>query len=64
MSQLASMSEQEQQFINALEQAIETQSFERLILSQYKGELEHLEKMTFSYHFTTKSRDDELSISL
>ncbi|WP_173911452.1 SAM-dependent methyltransferase [Acinetobacter sp. Marseille-Q1618] len=47
MSQLASMSEQEQQFINALEQAIETQSFERLILSQYKGELEHLEKMTF-----------------
>lgn len=47
MSQLASMSEQEQQFINAVEQAIETQSFERLILSQYKGELEHLEKMTF-----------------
>lgn len=47
MSQLTSMSEQEQQFINAVEQAIETQSFERLILSQYKGELEHLEKMTF-----------------
>ncbi|NNP72961.1 methyltransferase [Acinetobacter defluvii] len=47
MSQLASMSEQEQQFINAVEQAIETQAFERLILSQYKGALEHLEKMTF-----------------
>ncbi|WP_111860306.1 class I SAM-dependent methyltransferase [Acinetobacter sp. CFCC 10889] len=47
MSQVASMSEQEQQFINAVQQAIETQSFERLILSQYKGELEQLEKMTF-----------------
>ncbi|MFW1786520.1 methyltransferase, partial [Acinetobacter nosocomialis] len=30
-----------------VQQAIETQSFERLILSQYKGALEHLEKMTF-----------------
>ena len=47
MSQVASMSEQEQLFINAVQQAIETQSFERLILSQYKGELEQLEKMTF-----------------
>lgn len=47
MSQLASMSEQEQQFINAVQQAIETQDFDRLILSQYKGELAQLEKMTF-----------------
>ena len=41
------MSEQEQQFINAVQQAIEIQNFDRLILSQYKGELEQLEKMTF-----------------
>lgn len=41
------MSEQEQQFINAVQQAIETQDFDRLILSQYKGELAQLEKMTF-----------------
>lgn len=47
MSQLVSMSEQEQQFINAVQQAIETQDFDRLILSQYKGELAQLEKMTF-----------------
>ena len=47
MSQVTSMSEQEQQFINAVQQAIEIQNFDRLILSQYKGELEQLEKMTF-----------------
>lgn len=47
MSQVASMSEQEQQFINAVQQAIEIRSFKFLILSQYKGELEQLEKMTF-----------------
>lgn len=47
MSHVALMSEQEQKFINAVQQAIETQSFERLILSQYKGELAQLEKMTF-----------------
>ncbi|TCB52787.1 SAM-dependent methyltransferase [Acinetobacter sp. ANC 4779] len=46
MSQLASPSIQEQQFLDAFQQAIETQSFDRMILSQYKGELENLEKMT------------------
>ncbi len=47
MSQLASPSVQEQQFLHAFQQAIETQSFDRLILSQYKGEIEQLEKMTW-----------------
>ena len=46
MSQLASSFIQEQQFLDAFQQAIETQSFDRIILSQYKGELEHLEKIT------------------
>ena len=45
MSQLASPFIQEQQFLDAFQQAIETQSFDRMILSQYKGELENLEKM-------------------
>ncbi|OTG79026.1 methyltransferase [Acinetobacter sp. ANC 5054] len=46
MLSLASPSTQEQQFLAAFQQAIETQSFDRMILSQYKGELEQLEKMT------------------
>ncbi|MFD1438791.1 class I SAM-dependent methyltransferase [Acinetobacter terrae] len=46
MSQLASPFIQEQQFLDAFLQAIETQSFDRMILSQYKGELENLEKIT------------------
>ena len=46
MSQLASSFIQEQQFLDAFQQAIETQSLDRIILSQYKGELEHLEKIT------------------
>ncbi|NNH77749.1 SAM-dependent methyltransferase [Acinetobacter sp. ANC 5380] len=46
MSQLASPFIQEQQFLDAFQQAIETQSFDRMILSQYKGELENLEKIT------------------
>ncbi|MGE8560424.1 MAG: class I SAM-dependent methyltransferase [Acinetobacter sp.] len=46
MSQLASPSIQEQQFLDVFQQAIETQSFDRIILSQYKGELENLEKIT------------------
>ena len=46
MSSLASPSTQEQQFLAAFQQAIETQRFDRMILSQYKGELEHLEKIT------------------
>ncbi|WP_287908243.1 SAM-dependent methyltransferase [Acinetobacter sp.] len=46
MSSLTSLSAQEQQFLAAFQQAIETQRFDRMILSQYKGELEQLEKMT------------------
>jgi len=38
---------QEQQFLQAFQQALESQSFDRMILSQYQGELEQLEKMTF-----------------
>ena len=45
MSQLANLSVQEQQFLATFQQAIETQSFDRLIFSQYKGELEQLEKI-------------------
>ena len=47
MSDSTSPSAQEQQFLDAVHQALETQSFERLILSQYKGEMQQLEKMTF-----------------
>lgn len=39
--------EQEQQFFLEVQQAIENRIFDRLILSQYKGELADLEKMTF-----------------
>lgn len=42
-----SSSAQEQQFLQAVQQALESQSFDRMILSQYQGELEQLEKMTF-----------------
>jgi SAM-dependent methyltransferase len=37
---------QEQQFLDAFKEAIENQKLERVVLSQYKGELEKLEKMT------------------
>jgi len=47
MSTSTSLSVQEQQFLGAFQQAFETDHFDRLILSQYKGELEQLEKMTF-----------------
>jgi methylase of polypeptide subunit release factors len=47
MSSLASPFPQELEFLAACLQAIETQSFDRLILSQYKGELKDLEKMTW-----------------
>ncbi|SPL69626.1 class I SAM-dependent methyltransferase [Acinetobacter stercoris] len=47
MSSMVSLSEQEQQFLDAAVQAIESNSFDRLILSQYKGEIAELEKMTF-----------------
>ena len=46
MSTLASPSVQEQQFLEAFQQAIDTQKLDRVVLSQYKGELEHLEKIT------------------
>jgi SAM-dependent methyltransferase len=38
---------QEQQFFDSVQQAIDNQNLDRLILSQYKGELTDLEKMTF-----------------
>lgn len=47
MSTSTSLSVQEQQFLEAFQQAFETDHFDRLILSQYKGELEQLGKMTF-----------------
>lgn len=59
--------EQEQQFFHEIKQMLDEQSFERLILSQYKGELAQLEKITFRivelngkkqlsalYHYTTQ----------
>ena len=39
--------DQEHQFFMDVQQSIENKSFERLILSQYQGELAQLEKMTF-----------------
>ena len=47
MTVSVSFSAQEQQFLQAFQQALESQSFDQMILSQYKGELEQLEKMTF-----------------
>ena len=38
---------QEQQFLQAFQQALESQCFDRMILSQYQGEMQQLEKMTF-----------------
>lgn len=67
MSAVVSLSEQEQQFFDSVQQAIDNQNFDRLILSQYKGESTDLEKMTFRviqlqnetvlsclYHYKTK----------
>ncbi|ENX39138.1 class I SAM-dependent methyltransferase [Acinetobacter sp. NIPH 2100] len=39
--------EQEQQFFLDIQQSIKNKSFDRLILSQYKGEMAQLEKITF-----------------
>ncbi|QHH99313.1 class I SAM-dependent methyltransferase [Acinetobacter dispersus] len=39
--------EQEQQFFLDIQQSIENKSFDRLILSQYKGEIAQLEKISF-----------------
>ena len=47
MSNAVSLSVQEQQFFENVQQAIDHQSIDRLILSQYKGEMVDLEKMTF-----------------
>ena len=37
MSTLATLSDQEQQFLDVFQQAVESDQFDRLILSQYKG---------------------------
>lgn len=68
--------EQEQQFFLDIQQSIENKSFDRLILSQYKGELAHLEKITFRrielqgqatlsclYHYTTQDITKNYSIT-
>lgn len=47
MTVSVSSSAQEQQFLQAFQQALESQSFDRMILSQYQGELEQLEKIIF-----------------
>ena len=67
--------EQEQQFFLDIQQSIESQSFDRLILSQYKGDLAQLEKMTFRqielqgqatlsclYHYPTQDMTKNYSI--
>ena len=46
MSQVAFPFVQEQEFLDAVQQAIETRKIDRLILSQYRGELVDLEKIT------------------
>lgn len=46
MSQMASLFPEEQQFLDAVQQAIETQNIDRLILSQYRGDIADLEKIT------------------
>lgn len=46
MSQVAFPFVQEQEFLDAVQQAIETHKIDRLILSQYRGELVDLEKIT------------------
>jgi len=43
MSTLTTLSDQEQQFLDTFQQAVERDQFDRLILSQYKGELQDLE---------------------
>ncbi|MEB3791575.1 SAM-dependent methyltransferase [Acinetobacter sp. IK40] len=68
--------EQEQKFFLDIQQSIENKSFDRLILSQYKGELAHLEKITFRrielqgqatlsclYHHTTQDITKNYSMS-
>lgn len=47
MSQVAFPFIQEHEFLDAVQQAIDTRTIDRLILSQYKGEIADLEKVTF-----------------
>lgn len=47
MSDMTSPFAQEQEFLQDVEQALANENFDRLIFSQYKGEQQHLEKMTF-----------------
>ena len=47
MSQSASCVDPIQQFLLAVEHALDQQCLDRVILSQYKGELDQLEKITF-----------------
>ncbi|MCI3879194.1 MULTISPECIES: class I SAM-dependent methyltransferase [Acinetobacter] len=67
--------EQEQQFFLDIQQSIENKSFDRLVLSQYKGEMAQLEKMTFRvielqgqatlsclYHYTTQDMTKNYAI--
>lgn len=46
MCAAASTTDQEQQFLTAVQQAIATNQFERLVLSQYQGERVDLEKIS------------------
>jgi len=46
MSALATHSPQEQQFLELIQQTIQSQQFERLILSQYQGTETELESQT------------------
>ena len=46
MSQVVSPFIQEQQFLDAVQQAIESNQLERVVFSQYRGELADLEKIT------------------
>ena len=68
--------DQEHQFFMDVQQSIENKSFERLILSQYQGELAQLEKMTFRiielqgqaslsclYHYSTQDVTKNYTIS-
>jgi hypothetical protein len=68
--------DQEHQFFMDVQQSIENKSFERLILSQYQGDLAQLEKMTFRiielqgqanlsclYHYSTQDVTKNYTIS-
>lgn len=67
MSTSVNLSQEQQQFIELVEKTIQESQFDRLVLSQYKGQEQALEKITFRaitlqkqpmmsalYHYTTK----------